>query len=206
MLSRPRPSEPGDSSASPREEKARQTQEGLIDAGLAVADRVGLAGMSVNLVVREAGVAKGTFFHHFPERRSFLVALYQRLHARLFEEISRSIAGVPPGASRLARAADVYLDECLARPEVRTTLFAARAEPSILREISSCQMTVIQIVAKDFKVMGWPSPIDAARLWCGLCVEGALLEHNAGCRQNAVRSTLRRYSLKSRHSNACTRG
>jgi len=40
----------------------QRTREALLDAGTAVAGRYGLAGLSVNRVVAEAGVAKGTFY------------------------------------------------------------------------------------------------------------------------------------------------
>ena len=51
-----------------RQQRAAATREQLIAAGLSLAERTGLAGMSVNQIVAEAGVAKGTFFHHFREK------------------------------------------------------------------------------------------------------------------------------------------
>ena len=44
---------------------ALQTREALLDAGVALAEEHGLAGVSVNMVVARAGVAKGTFYVHF---------------------------------------------------------------------------------------------------------------------------------------------
>ena len=43
---------------------ALQTREALLDAGAALAEEHGLAGVSVNMVVAPAGVAKGTFYVH----------------------------------------------------------------------------------------------------------------------------------------------
>ena len=51
-----------------RQQRAAATREQLIAAGLSLAERTGLSGMSVNQIVAEAGVAKGTFFHHFRDR------------------------------------------------------------------------------------------------------------------------------------------
>jgi AcrR family transcriptional regulator len=47
---------------------ALQTREALLDAGAALAEEHGLAGVSVNMVVARAGVAKGTFYVHFSGR------------------------------------------------------------------------------------------------------------------------------------------
>jgi AcrR family transcriptional regulator len=42
-----------------RQQRAAATREQLIAAGLSLAERTGLSGMSVNQIVAEAGVAKG---------------------------------------------------------------------------------------------------------------------------------------------------
>jgi TetR/AcrR family transcriptional repressor of nem operon len=44
---------------------AEQTRAKLIETGLVLAERLGLEGLSVNAIVAEAGVSKGSFFHHF---------------------------------------------------------------------------------------------------------------------------------------------
>ena len=64
-----------------RKEAMAKTRESLIDAGLRLAERTGLAGLSVNLIVGEAGVAKGTFFHHFGDRRLRACLQQQGPHA-----------------------------------------------------------------------------------------------------------------------------
>ena len=43
----------------------QRTREALLDAGAVVAERDGLAGLSVSAVAEAAGVAKGTFYVHF---------------------------------------------------------------------------------------------------------------------------------------------
>src|SRR3984885_9571282 len=96
-----------------RKEGMAKTREALIDAGLRLAERTGLAGLSVNLIVQEAGVAKGTFFHHFGDRASYLPALHREFHERLATQIEAAIDGMPPGRGRLTRVAHTYLDGCL---------------------------------------------------------------------------------------------
>src|ERR1700745_3945512 len=84
-----------------RKEAKARTREALIDAGLRLAESTGLAGLSVNLIVQEAGVAKGTFFHHFGDRASYLLALHREFHDRLTVQVQAAIDGIPPGSRRL---------------------------------------------------------------------------------------------------------
>src|SRR3954454_1774350 len=91
----------------------QQTRANLIETGLVLAEQLGLEGLSVNAVVAGAGVSKGTFFHHFPDRVSYLVALHRRFHDVLFDEVMSAIGDIPPGKDRLAAAADTYLNGCL---------------------------------------------------------------------------------------------
>ena len=85
-----------------------RTRESLINAGLRLAERTGLAGLSVNLIVGEAGVAKGTFFHHFGDRASYLLALHREFHERLAVQVQAAIDGMPPGRDRLTAIANTY--------------------------------------------------------------------------------------------------
>ena len=74
-----------------RQQRAAATRRQLITAGLSLAERTGLAGMSVNLIVAEAGVAKGTFFHHFRDRSQFLLALHTELFERLKHHLPKEL-------------------------------------------------------------------------------------------------------------------
>ena len=86
-----------------RQERAAATRQHIVNAGLELAEQTGLAGMSVNLIVEKAGVAKGTFFHHFGDRARFLVALHREFHDRLFADIAEAVAGLQPAATGSSR-------------------------------------------------------------------------------------------------------
>ena len=73
---------------------AQQTRANLIETGLVLAEELGLEGLSVNAVVSAAGVSKGTFLHHFPDRVTYLVALHRRFHDALFDEVVSVIDGM----------------------------------------------------------------------------------------------------------------
>ena len=114
-----------------RQDSAARTRAALIDSGLRLAERVGLAGVSVNVLVEELGVAKGTFFHHFGSRANFLLALHREFHDRLRAEIATTVADCPPGLQRLLATSTAYLDACLRDRGVKALLLEARAEPLV---------------------------------------------------------------------------
>ena len=176
-----------------RQERAAATRKHLVDTGLRLAEQTGLAGMSVNLIVEKAGVAKGTFFHHFADRAGFLLALHTEFHDRLFAEIAEAVAGMPPGRERLLAAAGAYLDGCLRHRGVRALLLEARAEPLVTAAIAKRNKQASELITPDFAAMGWAEPAEGAALWNGLVVEAALLELAAGRRSDPIRSALAWY-------------
>ena len=176
-----------------RQQRAAATREHLVDAGLRLAEETGLAGMSVNLIVEKAGVAKGTFFHHFADRAGFLLALHTEFHDRLFAEITEAVAGMPPGRDRLLTAAGAYLDGCLRHRGIRALLLEARAEPLIAHAIAERNSQASEFATPDFTALGWADPAEGAALWNGLVVEAALLELAAGRRRDPIRTALAQF-------------
>ena len=72
--------------------RPNQTRQGLLDAGASLVEEHGLAGLSVNMVVARAGVAKGTFYVHFKDRSAFVDAMHERFHASVQEAMAEAIA------------------------------------------------------------------------------------------------------------------
>lgn len=176
-----------------RQESAAATRELLVDAGLRMAERTGLTGLSVNAIVEAAGVAKGTFFHHFGDRARYLVAIHEEFHDRLFADITEVVGDLPPGRDRLLAAANAYLDGCLRHRGVRALLLEARAEPAIAGAIAERNKLVVGLIRQDFVVLGWGRAGEGAALWNGLVVEAALLELAAGRRESSVREALAQF-------------
>lgn len=173
-----------------RKQAAAQTRQILIDTGLKLAERTGLNGMSVNLLVQEAGVSKGSFFHHFGDRASYLLALHQEFHDRIDERIQQKVAGMPPGRGRLVVGATTYLDNCLQHRGVRALLLEARAEPAVAAEIATRNAHTAQTCAPDFKALGRRYPLQCAHLWVAMTAETALIELQAGKREPKIRAAL----------------
>ena len=176
-----------------RKEAMARTREALIDAGLRLAERTGLTGLSVNLIVADAGVAKGTFFHHFGDRASYLLALHREFHERLTAQIAAAITGMPPGRDRLNAVADTYLDGCLRDRGVRALLLEARAEPAVTDEITRRNNASAELCRFDFAALRRPHPYESAQLWVGMVAEAALIEHQAAKALPGLRAALEQF-------------
>jgi TetR/AcrR family transcriptional regulator, transcriptional repressor for nem operon len=176
-----------------RKEAMARTRKSLIDAGLRLAERTGLAGLSVNLIVEDAGVAKGTFFHHFGDRASYLLALHREFHERLSTQIQSTTAGMSPGRKRLTTIAHTYLDGCLNDRGVRALLLEARAEPAVTDEITRRNIASAELCRPDFAALKRPHPYESAQLWVGMVAEAALIEHQAAKALPGIRKALEQF-------------
>jgi TetR/AcrR family transcriptional repressor of nem operon len=159
---------------------AEQTRAKLIETGLVLAEQLGLEGLSVNAVVAAAGVSKGTFFHHFSDRTSYLVALHRRFHDALADEIAAVIGPMTPGRERLSATATTYLDGCLRDRGVKALLLEARGHRPIAEEVMRRNAASVAVVAIDFDAIGRQYPRQSARLWVAATAECALMELEFG--------------------------
>ena len=169
---------------------AEQTRAKLVETGLVLAERLGLEGLSVNAVVAEAGVSKGTFFHHFSDRTTYLVALHRRFHDAISDEIAGVIAPMAPGRERLTAAATTYLDGCLRDRGVKALLVEARGHRPIADEVMRRNAENVDVVAADFSAIGRPFPRQSARLWVAATAECALMELEFGRADPDARAAL----------------
>jgi AcrR family transcriptional regulator len=70
-----------------REAQRRQTRERVLDAAIVEFKRAGTAAADINAVVDAAGVARSTFYFHFPTRGHVLLELIRREEARVAREL-----------------------------------------------------------------------------------------------------------------------
>jgi TetR/AcrR family transcriptional repressor of nem operon len=172
---------------------AHRTYEMLLDAGVAVAEREGLAGLSVNRVVAEAGVAKGTFYVHFADREAFVDALHARFHERVAQAVAATSADTEPGAARIVRGVEAYLDVCLADREIKALALEARTDAALTASMTARHERAAAAAIPSFKAMGWPDAKAAAQLLAAMTSELAIRELDAGRRLPGARRALRRF-------------
>jgi TetR/AcrR family transcriptional regulator, transcriptional repressor for nem operon len=175
------------------QQHSHRTRDALLDAGVAVAEEHGLAGLSVNRVVARAGVAKGTFYVHFADRATFVDALHERFHARVQEAVRAATAGVDPGAEHMVHAAEAYLDVCLAEPAVKALALEARSDPSLAASMAARHERFVGASVSSFRAIGWPDARAASQLFAAMTAEIAVRELDAGRRLPAARRSLRRF-------------
>lgn len=180
---------------SPRDQpgERHRTYQLLLDAGVAVAERDGLAGLSVNSVVVEAGVAKGTFYVHFADRAAFVDAIHARFHDRVLAAVAQATVETKPGPERIVRGVEAYLDLCLADRAVKALSLEARSDTALTDSMSARHERFAAAAVPSFKAMGWPDAKAAAQLFAAMTSEIAIRELEAGKRLPAARRALRRF-------------
>jgi TetR/AcrR family transcriptional regulator, transcriptional repressor for nem operon len=171
----------------------QHTREALLAAGVAVAEREGLAGLSVNRVVAEAGVAKGTFYVHFADREAFIDALHEGFHERVLHAVEQATLRTPLGAERLWRGAEAYLDVCLREKAIKALSLEARSEAALTSSMSARIERFAASAIPSIKAMGWPDVAAASQLLAAMINEIAIRELEAGRRLPAARRSLRRF-------------
>ena len=75
-----------------REVQRRETRQRVYAAAVAEFRRVGMAAADVSVIAKEAGVARGTFYFHFPTKEHILAELERHEEARLAAQLEKFLA------------------------------------------------------------------------------------------------------------------
>lgn len=172
---------------------AHATRQALLHTGLGLADTVDLATLSVDKIVEQAGVAKGTFYVHFKDRADYLVALHRRFHDELRMMILARVGHLPPGADRLREGTIAYLDACLRSRGVKAMLAQARGLPEIGRAVADANDRFARGIEADLAAIGATHAREAAQLFVAMAADVALRELDAGGALPALRAALLAY-------------
>ncbi len=170
--------------------QGRRTRESLLDAGVAIAEASGLAGLGVEAVTKEAGVAKGTFYVYFPDRERFIDALHQRFYAQVNGAVAAAAEGLRPGPELLIAATDAYLDVCLANRGVKALVLETRAQSELTTTMEEREDHFAALARPSLKAAGAASPTISARLFVAMASEVAMIEAEKGHRVRPARETL----------------
>ena len=90
MTSRQAPSVAGSPARGVREARRIETRARLFDAALAEISDRGLAAADVSAIAAAAGVARGTFYFHFPTKEHVLVEAERDEETRIVRELDRA--------------------------------------------------------------------------------------------------------------------
>jgi TetR/AcrR family transcriptional regulator, repressor for uid operon len=72
-----------------REAQRLQTRQRVLDAAIIEYKRLGMAEADIGAIVAAAGVARGTFYFHFPTKEHVLLELERREEVRIANELAR---------------------------------------------------------------------------------------------------------------------
>lgn len=166
------------------------TRARLIVAGIELFEQRGLAAVSVDDIVKRAGVAKGSFYTHFSDRAEFLLSIHRDFHENLREKIVAATGKLPHGLARLNAGATVYLDACIASAGVKSLLFDARVEPALRDEVARRNASFAKVVETDFRAAKWKHAAESAKLFVAAAAEVAFLEMKKGRKLPGMRAAL----------------
>ena len=111
------------------------TRERLLAAGLALFAQKGLRGITTHDIAREAGVAAGTFYLHFPDKQAMFRELALEAVAGLrqrLDEATRDARDVPSGVRAHAQALIGFAEE---NREVVRILFSPDADAAAVESV-----------------------------------------------------------------------
>lgn len=82
----------GEGKPNGRDAQRQETRQRVYVAAVAEFKRAGLAAADVSVIAKEAGVARGTFYFHFPTKEHVLAELERHEEARLAGQLEKFLA------------------------------------------------------------------------------------------------------------------
>jgi AcrR family transcriptional regulator len=120
-----------------REAQRLQTRARLFDAAVAEIGRSGLAGTDVATIAAAAGVARGTFYFHFPTKEHVLVELERNEEAKIVAKLATGTGG----AGDLMAVLTLLVREVLAAEE--------RLGPVVFRDMLGLHFSATRPVEEE---------------------------------------------------------
>ena len=162
----------------PRQSRARDTVDLIIDTAGALLDEVGLEQMSTNLVCKRAGISPPALYRYFPNKHSILKALGDKVMERQDQAVYRWIeaGGVEGGdlEARIARLVEIQTEvtEITRRcPGSNAIMRAMRAVPILHEHRIVSRNRVVQHLAMSLARTYPAIPVERLQLSTKLVVE-----------------------------------
>lgn len=172
---------------------AQRTREALLDAGEALAETDGFAGMTISRITAAAGVAKGTFYLHFDDRDAYVRALHERYYQRIAAAIAEARDAAGPGLQAAFASIETYLDACLRNRAVRVLLLEARNSGVLAAAVEERRRAFVADAEPVLAQLGFVHPEASARLLLAMVSELSLGEMETGRADTEAREALRAY-------------
>jgi AcrR family transcriptional regulator len=113
------------------EARLSASRERIISAALRLVADQGYAGCSVAEVARQAGVATGTVYQHFPGKAALVAEVFRTASQREVDAFTRA-AGLESGAvDRITAAVETFARRALRSPRMAFALIAEPVDPAV---------------------------------------------------------------------------
>jgi AcrR family transcriptional regulator len=99
-----------------RERRRREGKTRVLDAARELFETDGVAGLSIRMIARRAGMPTMTLYRHFPNKTAIVRALWSEAFAPLFEELDAAEAAETESKARLRKVAQTFVDYWLRFP------------------------------------------------------------------------------------------
>lgn len=101
-------------------ERSAETREALIGAARPLFAAHGFAEVTLETIVRAAGVTRGALYHHFADKTELFAAVFERVEGEVAERMGQAIAeaGETDPVEVMRLGAGFWLDAC-SEPEVQ---------------------------------------------------------------------------------------
>ena len=123
----------------PKRGRAADTRDRLVTAAAAVFNRDGYHGTDSNRLARAAGYAPATFYKHFPDKRTILLAAYEAWVTSEWQAIGTALRAAPSPAERAERIVDLVLAHHRRWKGLRASLRALVATDAVARRFHRAQ-------------------------------------------------------------------
>ncbi|MCC5611611.1 TetR/AcrR family transcriptional regulator [Nostoc sp. CHAB 5834] len=149
--------------------RAARTRSALISAGVELLVHKPIDAISIDELVAAAGVAKGSFFNHFEDKRYFARALTKEIRIEVEQLVGRLNSGVTDPLERLAGGMIAAAAYALAQP--RRTAVLARSFDGLSLEGHPINAQLLQDLreASDAQLIAIPSEKAGVQYWLGVC-------------------------------------
>lgn len=141
----------------------------VLDAAEVIVRNRGVAGLTLDVAARQAGVSKGGLLYHFSTKEALLDALLKRHAAFIAEDFQAGVAEQPEGPGRVARAMLTWAvglpqHEANERCDRAAAVFLAafHHDPALLRPVREQIALMRDAVAQDGLKPGYGAAIMAA--------------------------------------------
>jgi AcrR family transcriptional regulator len=166
----------------------RPVPERILAAALQLVESQGLSGLSQARVAQAAGLRQSHLTYYFPTRKDLLLAIVERIHARMTQTLSLPEAnGGPLSLAELRAFLAGTVNEPLMGRLMAALMAAADEDPSLRRWLLDFDQEVLGLMRADFGRFGVDPPEDDLMLFSSTMLGAVLMAAQADTPAAALR-------------------